>query len=315
MKLEKLCVVFVVGLLFQTQIWAAETNKSQATFAINKVENSGLDVLATAAGNHKLTAADILSEANKMPAEVRGEFFKKPEAIQQVVRNLMVRRILAQEAEKDKLDKDGIVKAALQVAKERVLSDARIRVIDEANTPDIKALEAYARNSYQANIDKFKVAPQTRASHILIEKKNNESIKQAEELIAKIRAGAKFEELAKEHSKDPGSAARGGDLGFFGEGRMVKPFEDALKALAKPGDISAPVETQFGLHIIRLDERKPAGTMAFEEVKDQLLRDAKGEILSQKRAHKVAELEAKIKFDSASIEKLGKEASKIFNQK
>jgi peptidyl-prolyl cis-trans isomerase C len=187
--------------------------------------------------------------------------------------------------------------------------------LDEVNAPDDKAVEAYARNKYQADLEKFKIPGQTRASHILIEKKTPESIKKAEELIEKIKGGAKFEDLAKEHSKDPGSAARGGDLGFFGEGRMVKSFEDAVKALTKPGDISAPVESQFGYHIIRLDERKPASTMAFDEVKNQLLNEARGEILSQKRALKVAELESKIKFDRASIEQFGKEASQIFNPK
>jgi peptidyl-prolyl cis-trans isomerase C len=314
MKYVKLFAVIVLNLCLITQVLGEETNKKSVTSNVDgKAENLGLKVLATAPGNNKLTAADILSEANKMPVEVRLEFLKKPEAMQQVVRNLMVRRLLAQEAEKEKLDKDGIVKAALQVAKERVLSDARIRVLDEANSPDGKALEAYARNSYQANLEKFKLPAQTRASHILIEKKNEESIKRAEELITKIKTGAKFEELAKEHSKDPGSAARGGDLGFFGEGRMVKPFEDALKALNKPGDISQPVETQFGFHIIRLDERKAASTMTFDEVKKQLLIDAKAEILSQKRASKVAEMESKIKFDRASIEQLSKEASQIFN--
>lgn len=309
-KLVNLILVLAVGLAYQSST-NAQTAKQVTTKSA--VKETVIEVLASGPEGQKLTVADILSEVNKMPSPVRVEFLQNAESVQQVVRNLLVRRMLAQEAEKTKLDHDGVIKAGIQVAKERVLSDARIRALDEANAPDDKALEAYARNKYQASLDKFKVPAQTRASHILIEKKNEESIKQAEELISKIKAGAKFEELAKEHSKDPGSAARGGDLGFFGEGRMVKPFEDAVKALTKPGDISSPVESQFGYHIIRLEERKPASTMTFEEVKNQLLTEAKGEILSQKRALKVAELESKIKFDRASIEQFGKEASQIFN--
>ena len=311
-KLEKLTLVLAAGLVFQWGVQAQTTKQAPAKPA--EKENV-VEVLATGPDGQKLTVADILSEVNKMQSPIRVEFLKSTDTIQQVVRNLLVRRMLAQEAEKTKLDQDGVIKAGVQVAKERVLSDARVRALDEANAPDDKALEAYARNKYQANIEKFKVPAQTRASHILIEKKEPNSIKLAEELIAKLKAGAKFEDLAKEHSKDPGSAARGGDLGFFGEGRMVKPFEDAIKALAKPGDISAPVESQFGYHIIRLDERKPATTMTFDEVKNQLLPEARGEILSQKRALKVAELESKIKFDRASIEQFGKEASQIFNPK
>ncbi|KZS00483.1 putative Peptidyl-prolyl cis-trans isomerase NIMA-interacting 4, partial [Daphnia magna] len=113
---------------------------------------------------------------------------------------------------------------------------------------------------------------------------------QAQEVLAKLKGGAKFEDLAKEFSKDPGSAARGGDLGFFGEGRMVKPFEDAVKALAKPGDISELVESQFGFHIIRLEERQAKTTRTFEEVKPQLMAESRADLLSQKRVQKVQDI-------------------------
>jgi peptidyl-prolyl cis-trans isomerase C len=121
--------------------------------------------------------------------------------------------------------------------------------------------------------------------------------------------------MAKELSKDPGSAARGGDLGFFGEGRMVKPFEDAVKALAKPGDISDVVESQFGFHIIRLEERQAKTTKTFEEVKGQLMTESRGEILSQKRVQKVQSITNTMKFDDKAIEKLAKEGFEAMNKK
>jgi peptidyl-prolyl cis-trans isomerase C len=196
----------------------------------------------------------------------------------------------------------------LAVAKDRVLSDARLNQMDKANEPNEKAIEAYARNKYQANFEKFQVPAQSRASHILIEKKDDNSIKEAQELLAKIKGGAKFEDLAKEFSKDPGSAARGGDLGFFGEGRMVKPFEDAVKALGKPGDISDVVESQFGFHIIRLEERQAKTTRSFEEVKPQLMAESRNELLSQKRVLKVQDISKTMTFEKDAIEKMAKEA-------
>jgi len=94
---------------------------------------------------------------------------------------------------------------------------------------------------------------------------------------------------------------------FFGEGRMVKPFEDALKALSKPGEISEPIETQFGFHIIRLEERQPKTTRTFEEVKPQLMAESRGELLSQKRVQKVQDISKTMTFEKDAIEKLAKE--------
>jgi peptidyl-prolyl cis-trans isomerase C len=276
-----------------------------------KTTNQNLNqgaVLARAPGGVQVTAADILSEVNKMNPAVRQDFFKEPQNVQQVTNNLLVRRILAAEAQKEKLDNDLVVQAGLAVAKDRVLSDARLNQMDKANEPNEKAIEAYARNKYQANFEKFQVPAQSRASHILIEKKDDNSIKEAQELLAKIKGGAKFEDLAKEFSKDPGSAARGGDLGFFGEGRMVKPFEDAVKALGKPGDISDVVESQFGFHIIRLEERQAKTTRSFEEVKPQLMAESRNELLSQKRVQKVQDISKTMTFEKDAIEKMAKEA-------
>jgi len=259
------------------------------------------DILARGPGSMVVTTTDIMSEFNKMTPAMRQEFFKTPENTQQIANNLLVRRILAEEAVQNKLGEDLVVQAAMAVAKDRVLSDARLNQMDKANEPDEKALEAYARNKYQATFDKYQVPAKMRASHILIEKKDDKSYQQAMELLNKLKAGADFAEMAKEYSKDPGSAARGGDLGYFGEGQMVKVFEDAVKALQKPGDLSMPVESDFGYHIIRLDDRKPKSTLTFEEVKGTLLGESRAEILSQKRVLKVQNITTQMKFERDAI--------------
>jgi peptidyl-prolyl cis-trans isomerase C len=98
--------------------------------------------------------------------------------------------------------------------------------------------------------------------------------KKAEGLLAQIKEGADFAELAKANSDDTGSAEKGGDLGFFPKGMMVPPFEEAVGSM-KPGDTSELVETLFGFHIIRLHEIKPGGSTTFEEIKERLVEHLK----------------------------------------
>jgi peptidyl-prolyl cis-trans isomerase D len=140
--------------------------------------------------------------------------------------------------------------------------------------------EADARAYYEQNKARFGTEEQRRASHILITADGSDKAaarRKAEELLAQVRAKpAEFEKLARENSKDPGSAAQGGDLGFFGKGMMVKPFEDAVQKL-KPGEISDVVETDFGFHIIRLTEVKPADAKPFEQVRADIERDLKSQ--------------------------------------
>ncbi len=121
----------------------------------------------------------------------------------------------------------------------------------------------------------FSVPEQRRASHILIAfgADKDAAKKKAEDLYAKIKAGADFAELAKANSDDPGSKNKGGDLGLVKHGMMVPKFEAALFAIDKAGDVSEPVQTEFGWHLIKLDELKPAQTQPFDDaaVQKQLL--------------------------------------------
>jgi peptidyl-prolyl cis-trans isomerase C len=139
----------------------------------------------------------------------------------------------------------------------------------------ISVSDADAKKFYDENQDKFKAPEQTRASHLLItvdQKATPEEKKKAKEKAAAIKkrvaAGEDFAAVAKAESKCP-SAAKGGDLGYFGKGQMVPAFEEAAFAL-KPGQISEVVETQFGYHIIKVTDRKQAETVKFNDVKDKI---------------------------------------------
>ena len=162
-------------------------------------------------------------------------------------------------------------------------------------TPDALASEvsvdaAEVRKQYDDNLKQYAKPEERQASHILIavkpEAKDDEKAaakKKAEDLAAQARrAPAKFAELAKDNSQDPGSAAQGGDLGFFArDGSMVKPFEDAVFS-GKEGDIIGPVQTDFGWHVIKITAIKPAQTQSFAEVKAQIEQDLKRQKATRK---------------------------------
>jgi peptidyl-prolyl cis-trans isomerase D len=155
----------------------------------------------------------------------------------------------------------------------------------EAAAHSIKVSDSDLRQAYEGRLSQFQTREKRSASHILIAaggsatpEEQQKAKAQAEDLARRLRESpTRFAELAKKFSQDPGSAEQGGSLGEFERGFMVKPFEDAVFAMKKPGEIAGPVQTQYGYHIIRLDGIKPPATTAFEKVKPQLLEELRKE--------------------------------------
>ena len=151
---------------------------------------------------------------------------------------------------------------------------------------DVAISDDELRTAYDDEIARFSTPEERRASHILIDVPPNAdtatqaaALKRAEELYARARKGEDFAKLAREYSKDPGSAAKGGDLGFSQRGAFVKEFEDVLFAM-KLGDISKPVKTQYGFHVIKATAIKPGTRKPLAAVKGELeqqLRQRKAE--------------------------------------
>ncbi len=161
----------------------------------------------------------------------------------------------------------------------------------EALTAGVAVDPAEVKKQYESNLKQYAAAEQRSVAHILMPVKPDANDaeraaakKQAEEVIAKARANpAKFGELARQFSKDPGSAEQGGDLGTFARGTMVPTFEDAAFA-AKTGDIVGPVQTEFGWHIIKVNGIKAANVPPFDEVKAKIEAELKRQHASQKFA-------------------------------
>ena len=185
---------------------------------------------------------------------------RTPDLEQKVKDEIVMREIFIQEAERRGLNTSPDYKVQMEFARQSILIRALFQDFEAKN----QMSEAEARAEY----DKIKAAngdKEYRARHILVE---NEA--EAKDLLAKIKGGAKFEELAKKNSKDPGSGANGGDLDWAGASSYVAEFSDAMVKLGKGEMTAAPVKSQFGWHIIRVDDVRDAQLPKLEDVKPQI---------------------------------------------
>ncbi|HEY1129225.1 MAG TPA: peptidylprolyl isomerase [Roseateles sp.] len=189
-----------------------------------------------------------------------GQQQRSPELEAQIKDEVVRREIFMQEAEKRGIPQSADYKAQMELARQMLL----IRALME----DAKTKNPVTDAEAQAEYDKFKAANsgnEYRARHILVEKEED-----AKALIAQIKAGGNFEELAKKNSKDTGSAANGGDLDFANPNNFVPEFSKAMVALEKGQMTEEPVKSQFGYHIIKLEDTRPATFPAFDDVKAQI---------------------------------------------
>jgi peptidyl-prolyl cis-trans isomerase C len=267
---------------------------SAATLAAAAVVAEGLGVT--------VTVDDLNADAQRIQAAMRPQALSEPAAVQQAASNLFIRRALAAEAERDGAANDPVVAAALRIARDRVLSDVTLAKIDAANKPSNDAVETAARAAYKANPERFRTGEQTHARHILIEGNTDKAKAKAEKVLTDLKAGADFEKTAKELSADPGSAPRGGDLGYFETGKMVPEFDEALQQLKKPGEMSGLVRTQFGWHIIKLEGRRPGGQRSYDEVRDELRQLMTNQLHSDARLREATRLAGNAKFNTEAIE-------------
>ena len=183
-----------------------------------------------------------------------------PELQKAIREDLITREILMQEAEKKGVASDPEVQAQIDRARQQVLIGALAQDYFKANPPT----DAEVRQQYDLLV-KDVGGKEYKARHILVEKEAD-----AKAIIARLKSGAKFEDLARQ-SKDPGSAANGGDLDWAPASTYVKEFSDALTKLPKGQVTQAPVKTQFGWHVIRLDDTRDAKIPSFEEAKPQIV--------------------------------------------
>jgi peptidyl-prolyl cis-trans isomerase C len=206
-----------------------------------------------------------------------------PEVEAQIKEEVIAREIFMQEAQKRGLDASDDYKVQIELARQTILIRALFA--------DYEAKNPITDADVQAEYDKFAAAnggKEYHARHILVETEA-----QANDVLAKLKKGGKFEDLAKKISKDPGSGANGGDLDWAAPGNFVKEFSDAMVALKKGETTAAPVKSQFGYHIIRLDDVREAQLPKIEEVKPQIMQ----QMQQQRMAAFQQEMRAKAKVE------------------
>jgi len=210
----------------------------------------------------KLAEAEIGSDLGSLP-----EATKRRVLIEFLIEN----QLFADAAEGQKLGTGPGFDERMQYWRRRALRDAYFDKSVRATISDADAQVFY--NSQMGTLKSDEV----RARHILVDSKDR-----AREVYEKLAHGSDFAQLAKEYSKDPGSKDQGGELGFFGRGQMVPQFEEVAFGLKK-GEISEPFESQFGWHIVRIDDRRQRAAPAFEAVKERVVAS-----MIHKRAQQVA---------------------------
>jgi peptidyl-prolyl cis-trans isomerase C len=214
------------------------------------------DVVATV-GADKITEADLGYAAEDLGQQLQSV---PPEQQKSFLTTVLIdMKIMAAGARAQKLDATDDYKGRLAYLEDRALRRAYFeQEVAAGITPDV------IKAAYDQYVKTFVPQDQIHARHILVKTED-----EAKAIETQLAGGAKFEDIAKAKSTDTGSGANGGDLGVFGHGQMVKPFEDAAFAL-KVGEISQPVQSQFGWHIIRVDEIKKTAPAPFEQISQQL---------------------------------------------
>lgn len=206
-----------------------------------------------------------------------------PEMMGQIKDEVIARELFVQEAQKLGLDASDDFKAQMELTRQAILIRELFATFQK-NNPVTDA-------EIKAEYDKFAAAnsgKEYRARHILVEKED-----QAKAIIASLKKGAKFEDIAKKQSKDPGSGANGGDLDWASAGSYVKEFSDAMVKLGKGKTTETPVKSQFGYHVIRLDDVRDAQLPKLDDVKQQIAQQ-----LGQQKLLKYQEdLRAKAKIE------------------
>lgn len=233
----------------------------------------------------RITNLDFEAELMRIPPEHRSEVLASKARIAKLLENLLVNMTLAAQARSAKIDHEPIMVKQMEIASDKLLAQEQLSRITKAVV--LPNFDAHALELYQVDIGKYTLPAKVRVSHILVDIKNRtpeEALQRIKQVREQAVGGKKFEELALEYSDDQSVKSNNGDLGFFEEGKMVKPFSDMAFALNAPGDISEPVKTIFGYHIILLHEKQPKLVRSFDDVKEKIIQGEREKFISEFRS-------------------------------
>nr|WP_315101243.1 peptidyl-prolyl cis-trans isomerase [uncultured Fretibacterium sp.] len=258
-----LALVVLVGVALA---WAAQTQTQpeQMQSEMKDAPKTDPERVLAKVSDREIREKDI-DQVIRMMGPQGAMMYDNPQGRRAVLDELVSMHLFALRGAEEKLDQTPEFKAALETFRNQSLARAAI----DASLKDVTASDEDAKKFYDEHPDQFTQPERVHVRHILI----SDDVTSADAIAkvqADLKAGVSFDEVAKSRSLCP-SAAQGGDLGEVSKGQMVPEFEAAAFALKDPGDLSEPVKTQFGWHIIRLEGRTPSSLEPFDTVKPQLL--------------------------------------------
>ena len=247
---------------------------------------AGLAVVATAHGQNVARVNGVAIPQQHFDILIKNLVAQgrpdSPEMRDAIKQQMISRELMVQEAAKRGLDKNPETAARLTFSRQDILSNAYIQDVLRANpVTDDMVKKEYERIKAQAT-------KEYKTRHILVEKED-----EAKDIIAQLKKGASFEKLAAEKSNDPGSKTNGGDLDWSMPSRFVKPFGDAMVKLKKGQVTETPVHTNFGWHVIRVDDERAAKIPGFDEAKPQVQQGLQNQAVEKA----IADLRAKAKIE------------------
>ena len=264
-----------LALLLATGVFLAGPARAEESKVLAKLDGQPITE-----ADVTLAAASLAAQLAQMPEDMRKRV---------VLDRIIDMRLVAAAAAKAGLDQSPAYKARMEQVRAQLLVSEYVKGKIE---PQVTPEKVKAR--YEKDAAGFEPPEEYRARHILVKTED-----EAKAIIADLAKGGDFAKIAEEKSQDPGSAKQGGDLGFFSAGDMVPEFEAATQAL-KAGEVTkTPVKSQFGFHVIKLEEKRKQPVPSLDQVKDQVRQAVVGEVFT-------AELDAlkkaaKIEIDDAAL--------------
>jgi peptidyl-prolyl cis-trans isomerase C len=299
-KMRLLASLVFVSLFISSAHADEETDASPAI---------GLNDAFAIQGDVVITQAELDAEFSKIPAEHRLAYIRNGERVNQLVGTMLRYKIVAADARAAGFDEDILVKARMQTAAEKELAEAWIvKVMEDAPAADYEAL---ANEFYLANPDAFMTPEFVDVTHILIgneDRSREEAMALADSLHDQlIENPALFDDYVEEYSDDPSKGMNQGSFHSMQRGEMIKPFEDASFAMEVEGEISEPVETNYGFHIIRFNKRFPPRVKKYEDVKADAMTMARKKYLEEYRTRYIRRLiEDPIELPEGAVEAMAK---------
>lgn len=243
-------------------------------------------------GDVEVTTLDLQAYLERFAPQERAQLLAQPDQLNRAVGALIYWRAVAAEAKAKAADQAPLIAAQLRIENERALGELYLLQEDQRLIAPAQ-IEGLVLAEYHAHPERYKVPEQISARHILLldGKRTAEQDQQLlQEIDAQLRAGADFGELATKYSDDPASASKGGDLGTFGRGRMVEAFEQVAFGL-EPGEISKPVKTNFGWHLIKLETKQPERMKPYEEARDEIVMQVRARLMAENRERRAQALQ------------------------